>query len=441
MVNNFAADGTAAVGSTANKILAHSTDSDWNYGNLKLFAGNSPFTPNDDFIVEADVTFLDVWYNTRIGFALNDVADGDVMIQQNAQFVNTQASSWSNAYATTNGTRPTCKNLANNWHVKYIVKGGESIQTLITDNNTGALLYDYIAPWSALRTASTNKEYFSPVFYFACCSAKLDNIYIGYDVTESFNKLNDTTAEYATKSTEGFTEETVSAFMNALATANKIIGNYWSYSVAEITAAEAAVVSTFANLEVQQSIKVPVGDIEIEIVPDEKLPEKVKPEGTTKFILGWKNPDGSAYTGTTYFEGLVADYVETLMMTVKYQLGTSGDAIRYIASVDQTERYNSVGWLFSLTNTNPEKGAADVSERNSSKVYLGIMANGVVKDAADIYGDVDYSEYLYVFEITDIPAEAADTVIYVRPYVEMNDGTIVYGEVAAQSLNSIIDMK
>ena len=121
-------------------------------------------------------------------------------------------------------------------------------------------------------------------------------------------------------------------------------------------------------------------------------------------------------------------------MTVKYQIGTSGDAIRYIASVDQTDRYAKVGWAFSLVNANPEIGEANVVVRDSSLVYQGLLADGQVKTAADIYGGADYAQYLYVFEITDIPEAAADSIIYVRPYVEMNDGTIVYGEVSTQSL-------
>ena len=434
VVNNLVADGTAAVGSSANKVLGHNTDSDWNYGNLVLFAGDSPFTPADDFIVEADLYFTDVWYNTRIGFALNNVADGDLMIQQNAQFVNTQASSWSQNYATTNGTRATCKNLANQWHVKYIVKGGESIRTVITDLRDGSLVFDYTAPWDALRTASTNKEYFSPVFYYACCSVELKNIYVGYDVTDAKNALSDTVAEYAVKDTEGFSAETVKNFTDALATANKILGAYEQYSNAEINAAGEAIVSAYAALK-KEDVKVNVGDLEIEVAPDEEL--LVNDRIETKFILGWLNPDGTTYEGTTYIPGLVAQFVETKMMTVKYQLGRTSNAIRYIASVDETERYLTVGWLFSIKNTNPEKDGVNVVEKSSTKVYSSLLANGVEKTTADVYGDVDYSKYFYVFEITDIPEASADTVIYVRPYVEMNDGRIVYGDISERSLNQL----
>ena len=170
-------------------------------------------------------------------------------------------------------------------------------------------------------------------------------------------------------------------------------------------------------------------------MPEENLP--VNERVDTKYVLGWKNPDGSKYEGNTYVPGLVAEFVETKMMEVKYQLGTSSNAIRYIASIDETERYESVGWLFSLNNAEPEIGDADVAQRNSKKVYRSLFAKGEQKLVADIYGDVDYSNFIYVFELTDIPESAADTAIYVRPYVEMTDGTIVYGDVSTRSLNEL----
>jgi hypothetical protein len=113
------------------------------------------------------------------------------------------------------------------------------------------------------------------------------------------------------------------------------------------------------------------------------------------------------------------------MMTVKYQLGKNGDAIRYIASVDSVDRYGAVGWLFSIKDSTPELNELDVVEKRSITVYTSLLANGVEKTTSDVYGDVDYSKYFYVFEITDIPEADADTVIYVRPYVEMEDGRIV----------------
>ncbi|MBR5451959.1 MAG: hypothetical protein IKV36_03065 [Clostridia bacterium] len=431
VVNNLVLDGTTLVGTSASKYFDHdaSNDKDWKYGNINLFNGTSPFTPNDDFIVEADYVFGDVWYNTRIGFALNSVSSGDIFIQGKDVYV-----SGAKFTGTINGSKPTVKNSANRWHVKFIVKGGEGIQTVITDSNTGALYYDFTAPWSSLKAESVNKENYNPVLYFTCGNFDIKNIYVGFDVTDAKNALNATVTEYAAKDTNGFTAETVKNFTDALAAANTVLASYTKYSNAEINAAAVAVVDAYGKLE-KATVNVPVGDIEIEIAPDEDLP--VNERVDTKYVLGWKNPDGSTYEGKTYIPGLVAEFVETKMMSVRYQLGKSGDAIRYIASVDETERYATVGWLFSIKNANPEKGGANVVEKSSTKVYSSLLANGVEKTTADIYGDVDYSKYLYVFEIRDIPEASADTTIYVRPYVEMNDGTIVYGDVSERTLNQL----
>ena len=429
VVNNLVLDGTTLVKQNASMHFVRATDNDWKYGNIALFNGTSPFTPESDFVVEADYEFREVWYNTRIGFSLNNVGSGDIFIQGTAVYVGGAVFN-----GTVTGTKPTVKNASNRWHVKFIVKGGESIQTVITDSNTGATLYNFTAPWSSFKADSVNKTNYNPVLYFTCGNYDIKNIYVGYDVTEAKDALNATVTEYAAKDTDGFTAETVKNFTDALAAANTVLAAYEHYSNAEINAAAAAVVSAFGALE-EDTINVPVGDIEIEIAPDEDLP--VNERVDTKFVLGWKNPDGTKYEGTTYVPGLVAEFVETKMMAVKYQLGRAGNAIRYIASVDETERYLTVGWLFSIKNANPEIGGENVVEKSSSIVYSSVLANGVEKTPADIYGDVDYSKYLYVFEITDIPEASADATIYVRPYVEMTDGTIVYGDVSERSLNQL----
>ena len=95
-----------------------------------------------------------------------------------------------------------------------------------------------------------------------------------------------------------------------------------------------------------------------------------------------------------------------------------------------------VGWAFSITNSNPEIGGEGVVLKNSTRVYSSLIANGKVVTTEDVYGAVDYSKYFYVFEITDIPNNHHATEIYVRPYVEMADGTIVYGDVSSRSVNS-----
>lgn len=187
--------------------------------------------------------------------------------------------------------------------------------------------------------------------------------------------------------------------------------------------------------------KVVIGDIEIELTPNDELP--IDEHIATKYILGWKNPDGTKYEGTTYVSGLIAEFVETQMMHVKYQLSSDvtmdseKTSVRFIASVDQTERYQKVGWLFSLTDSTPTLGEEGVSSRESTVVYKSIKANGKILSASDIYG-TDYSEYLYLFEIRNIPNTAFGKSIYSRAYVVMEDGRIIYGDYSEINIEEVI---
>ncbi len=123
-------------------------------------------------------------------------------------------------------------------------------------------------------------------------------------------------------------------------------------------------------------------------------------------------------------------YVDTKMLSVKVQdnsttspVGTSKFNIRFIASVNSLD-YESAGFVFSLTNDTPEVGKSDCVQKSTTTVYKSLMAAGTSQHVSDVYGD--YSEYMYVFAIKDTPANER---IYVRAYVELEDGTLVYGDV------------
>ena len=167
----------------------------------------------------------------------------------------------------------------------------------------------------------------------------------------------------------------------------------------------------------------------------------------SKYILGWSD-NGTPYSGK-YYEGakLSADFVETGMLTVKYQFTADADKgsdkvdLRFVSSVDRTDRYSKVGWLFSLSDTNPTVGAANVSQRESSKVYTGTFANGVFNSAKDVYAGSKYADcanYLFVFDICDIPASQYASTIYARPYVKLNDGTVIYGKTASVTPSGVL---
>ena len=157
----------------------------------------------------------------------------------------------------------------------------------------------------------------------------------------------------------------------------------------------------------------------------------------TKFVLGWVDADGQPVTVFDPEVPVFPVYVETMMLKVKFQFGQQTDtsvSMRCIASVDNLDDYSTTGWVFSLKNSEPTIGGANVSARESTKVATGIYASGKRLDVKDIYATsayIDSSNYIYTFDIKNIPQSAAASPIYVRAYVKMNDGTVVYGDVKA----------
>ncbi len=139
----------------------------------------------------------------------------------------------------------------------------------------------------------------------------------------------------------------------------------------------------------------------------------------------------------------VAADVSVGMTPVKFQLSNdysqnaNETSVRFISAIDKLERYRKVGWLFSTINTNPEIGGLNVSQRSCNTVYTSILANNQIVTATDIYAGSSYAKYISIFEITEIPSTEFSTLIYVRPYAELTDGGIVYGEVTFCSVDTL----
>lgn len=126
------------------------------------------------------------------------------------------------------------------------------------------------------------------------------------------------------------------------------------------------------------------------------------------------------------------EFIDTTMLDVKVQdnsqtaaVGTSKFDIRFISSVNSLS-YNSAGFVFSLVNDNPVVQGTGCAQRGTTTVYQTMNAAGESVSVDSIYDS--YSKWLFAFEITGVPAEK---VIYVRSYVELEDGTYVYGKVKA----------
>lgn len=447
--NNFIYDGSASIG-VSNGINTIKSGSTFGYGSIALFdAGKCPIGEGDVYVLEADIKVVAIGENVkRIGFTTYDTADGDVMIQGTTQYTNTKASGWNHQYGTTNGTRPNIAVAGFTCHVKFTVTPGVGIRYYMTSLDGKTLYYDYTAPWDVLRDNSRDPSKISPRFYFANMEVELSNIYAGY-VLEHYNEALQTVLENtAVADVNSYVTASADAYKTALADAMRISAKYDDYSKSEIVAAGNALTNAHNALKAKSVLDVTVANgtdtaESFILVEGDELPRNERIG--TKFILSWKNGDETYEGKVASGLNLSADYVETQMMTVKYQLTKGATAAsdklncRFIASVDGVSRYKSVGWLFSLTNSDMFKKdvGKGVADRESTKVYERVIANGNALTPNDVYGK-DYAKYFYAFEIKNIPQSQYSKPIYVRAYVTMEDGTVVYGDTKTVVLSDIL---
>lgn len=124
------------------------------------------------------------------------------------------------------------------------------------------------------------------------------------------------------------------------------------------------------------------------------------------------------------------EFADTMMLDIKIQdnsrtapVGSDKYDLRFIASVNSLI-YKNAGFVFSLENEVPTKNGSKCAYRETSKVYQSINAGEKKYGVEELYNS--YSKYLYAFEITDVPANQK---IYARAYVELLNGTYIYGDV------------
>lgn len=114
----------------------------------------------------------------------------------------------------------------------------------------------------------------------------------------------------------------------------------------------------------------------------------------------------------------------------------SADGIRFVAALSEgtnLEDYEMVGfYVVAFTGASTEGTTEKVWIKSDDRVYSSILAAGEVTTASEV---CEGAEYLYLSEITGIPANSGDIVFYVTPYVIAKDGSVVYG----QSYNYTLD--
>lgn len=126
------------------------------------------------------------------------------------------------------------------------------------------------------------------------------------------------------------------------------------------------------------------------------------------------------------------NYIDLDMLNIKKQSKVNTEVsdridVRYIASVDNLN-YNSVGFVFSNKADNQAPTIETVGEKANkptNTVYARVLEGEGSRKAENIYAeDGCNSMYGFAFEIRKTPANST---VYARAYVELKDGTIVYG--------------
>ena len=200
-------------------------------------------------------------------------------------------------------------------------------------------------------------------------------------------------------------------------TMTRATGSYSYASVPGVTVGGGETNTNGITLSVQDGAALPTGYVE------------------DKYIFGW-TVDGEAvttYDAAIALDEYVAEFIDTDMLEVVCQYstastGTSKRDMRFIASVNTLD-YEGAGFVFSLTDAAPEVNKDACAVADTTSVYKTILADGERFATADVYPG-GYSQYMYAFTLLNIPVSQGEnpTTIYVRAYVEMEDGTVVYGD-------------
>lgn len=157
------------------------------------------------------------------------------------------------------------------------------------------------------------------------------------------------------------------------------------------------------------------------------------------YIIGWTK-DGKEVTtfDAADADAYIPEYIELDMMDIAVQQNLSQENVyRFIASVDDAEKYQSTGFVFSNTNKLPRIGGESCIQKanTNNSYYSGIKAvfkageEAKTVYVADLYGErCENSSALFIKALKlqstkDLPK------LYVCAYVTLEDGTTVYGNV------------
>lgn len=156
-----------------------------------------------------------------------------------------------------------------------------------------------------------------------------------------------------------------------------------------------------------------------------------------KFIINWTLNGKEVDVFDEGQNGYTPNFADPEMLDVCYQTsydsaeaGATKYDIRFISSLNGYADYEEAGFLFMSDTKYTEDAVLEINATNTAKVstkklYTSLHASGKTLSAVDYYGN-NYQQYFFTFEMTGIPAEKA---LYVRAYVKLNSGEILYGDV------------
>ncbi|MBR5043933.1 MAG: hypothetical protein IKX66_01180, partial [Clostridia bacterium] len=125
-----------------------------------------------------------------------------------------------------------------------------------------------------------------------------------------------------------------------------------------------------------------------------------------------------------------ADEPQDEIQDLRYQtvsgdtLGSANTSLRFLFTVGSLD-FDSVGFVLSKTNTNPKIGGDGCKVKEASSVHSAVWANGELIQAGA-------GRWWVALKVTGIDNLNFDTTIYVKPFVEDDEG-IRYGETHALS--------
>ena len=472
VTNSWILDGTLDVASSAQKcvfkklgnsdfIIDASKTNNLNgyytsiYGavNVTLKLGSTAI-PNDRvFTVDYDVVISDPCdTNVRLGINIGNVTGSGIkagdkwLFVQDSQLLCQQpGDTYPNVLSV-----PNIK-LGGSFHVSYIVDPLNYIDfTLINKANDKSYHYrlniaDYLGGSYSLAP--------NPYLTFRSAKFEVTGLSVGYDLSTYAEELSGKITANTVADASIYSDKTVKPYNEALAAANEVLGAYKYHTKDEIVTAADPLIAARAALKEGTPVEIGInggyeGDTNRYVIADGETLVTGERIGT-KFILDWKNKN-TGDSVTVYHEGdqIEATFVETRMLHTFKQFKTNANGsvnMRLIAAADNLANYSQVGWQFAMN-------APDFTEqrtRHSDTVYSGMMENGKAVTAQQIFarsdktsGYTDYANFVFNYDIMNIPASKLSdgTVIYARPFVVMNDGTVVYGDTAAVKLSDYAEV-